>query len=187
MPTIDRLRERHNEYVKQLAKAVARKDKALDALIKAEAKVRALIKAVARSAKRLDKARSLAALNAGPVDRSEPVDLGSLTPKEADAEIAKAPLPVFDFVERGMAAQKAVDVEVAAANKRIASKAKASDVTDIPLSELGMTDHGKANAKSWNAIPAVAKAKRRARRTPDDFKAEIAGRKGSATRGRIAD
>jgi hypothetical protein len=50
-----------------------------------------------------------------------------------------------------------------------------------------MTDHGKANAKSWNAIPAVAKAKRKSRRTPDDFAADMAAKKGSATRGRIAD
>jgi hypothetical protein len=170
MPTLDRMREKHNDLVKQLTKAIAKKDKTLDALIRAEAKVRSLIKAVARSQKRLDKARSLAALNAGPVDRSKPLDLGALTPEQADKVIASEPLPVFDMPD--------IPVEL-----RREPKAKPS----VSLADLHKTEQGKANAESWNAIPAIAKGRRKSRRTPDDFAADMAAKKGSATRGRIAD
>lgn len=264
MPTIDRLRERHNEFVKQLAKATAKRDKAIKTLIAAEQKVWSLIRAVVRSQKRLDKARSLAALNAGPVDRSQPLDLGSLTPEQADAEIASEPKAEWVFPTKAKAAVTLTDDDgIPAELRREQPKPPVSDVTNIPvsdflghgdaladrlpsdnkpvravpLSKLHRTKQGQANAESWNAIPAVRKAKakpapipateakeasalnrqlsdtffgrgmaaqkavdqevaaaneriarkRKARRTPDDFKAEIAGRKGSATRGRIAE
>jgi hypothetical protein len=99
------MRDRHNDQVKQLTKAIAKRDKALDALIRAEAKVRSQIKAVARSQKRLDKARSLAALNAGPIDRSEPLDLGGLAseplpvhPLDIPAELRREPQTFADCV-----------------------------------------------------------------------------------------
>jgi len=53
---------------------------------------------------------------------------------------------------------------------RTQSKPKA-----VTLAELPATEVGKANAKSWDAIPAVRK--RKPRRTPDDFKADMAGKK----------
>jgi hypothetical protein len=207
MPTLDRMKDKHNDQVKQLARVSAKRDKLITSLVRIEAQRISLIRAVARSSKRLDKARSLAALNA-PLPDAKPGyiagDLGALTPEQADKVIASEPLPVFDL-----------DNEVAAANDRIARKAKppVSDVTNIPvsdflghgdaladrlpsdnkpvravpLSKLHRTKQGKANAESWNAIPAVAKAKRKSRRTPDDFVADMAAKKGSATRGRIAD
>jgi hypothetical protein len=197
------MREKHNDLVKQLTKAIAKKDKTLDALIRAEAKVRSLIKAVARSQKRLDKARSLAALNAPlPDAKPEPLDLGALTPEQADKVIASKPLPVFDMpdipadLRREPKAKPPVsdvtNIPVSdflghgdALADRLPSDNK--PVRAVPLSKLHRTKQGKANAESWNAIPAVAKAKRSKRRTPDDFAADMAAKKGSATRGRIAD
>lgn len=133
MPTLERMKDKHNEQVKQLAKVSAKRDKLIASLVRIEAQRVTLIRAVARSSKRLDKARSMAALNA-PLPSTESLDLGSLTPKQADKVIAS-----------------------------------------VPLADLPATDFGKANAESWNAIPAVKKAKpRKARRTPDDFKADIA-------------
>jgi hypothetical protein len=110
------MKDKHNDQVKQLAKVSARRDKLIASLVRVEAQRVTLIRAVARSSKRLDKARSMAALNA-PLPSTESLDLGSLTPKEADKVIA------------------------------------------VTLAELPATDAGKANAKSWDAIPAVRKAK----------------------------
>jgi hypothetical protein len=46
------------------------------------------------------------------------------------------------------------------ADKALAkAKAEAADALTVPLAKLGETEIGKANAESWNAIPAVAKAK----------------------------
>jgi hypothetical protein len=135
MPTLERMKDKHNDQVKQLAKVSAKRDKLITSLVRVEFQRVALIRAVARSSKRLDKARSVASLNA-PLPSTESLDLGSLTPQQADKVIASAPLPTYDF-------DKAVT-----------------------LAELSATDAGKANAKSWDAIPAVRKAKAKAKPTP---------------------
>jgi hypothetical protein len=136
------MRDRHNDQVKQLTKAIAKRDKALDALIRAEAKVRSQIKAVARSQKRLDKARSLAALNAGPtVATAEPLDLGSITPEQA------------------------TDRLIAHVDKVIASK---PHPLDIPA-ELRREPQTFADC-----VPGPKPPKRKSRRTPEDFRNDVA-------------
>jgi hypothetical protein len=112
MPTLERMKDKHNDYVKQLGKVSAKRDKLITSLVRVEFQRVALIRAVSRSSKRIDKARSVASLNA-PLPSTESLDLGSLTPKQES----------------------------------------------VSLAELPATDAGKANAKSWDAIPAVRKAK----------------------------
>jgi hypothetical protein len=96
-----------------------------------------------------------------------------------DSEAFKSNLLVANKLE-----QKPSPIEPVSANQtddgipaalRRTPKVKAQ--TAIPLSELKNTEEGKANAKSWDAIPAVRK--RKSRRSPDDFKAEMDSRKGT--------
>jgi hypothetical protein len=70
MNTLERARVKHNTFATDVSKLALRRDKALDALIRAEARYRKAVKAVGRSSKRLDKlreqARNLKALKAKP-------------------------------------------------------------------------------------------------------------------------
>jgi hypothetical protein len=165
MPTLERARAKHNEIVAQLAKAVAAKDKALNVLIRREAKRVECERAVIRSAKRLDKIRAAAVHTTGPTGSVADNLLADVVSKPTPAAKLNDPLPTF--ARRGMAAQKAVDAEVAKA-------------TSVSIEDLHKTPQGKANAKSWDAIPAIKRARKR--RTPDDFAADM-GKKKSATEG----
>jgi hypothetical protein len=136
--TIDRMKDRHNGIAKQLAKVSARRDKIITSLVRVEAQRVSLIRTVARSQKRLDKARSLAALNAPlPDAKPEPLDLGSMTadeskphPLDIPPELRREPKPPI-YVETRYA------------------------------------DHDKAEPKP----------KRRKRRTPEDFRNDMAAKR----------
>lgn len=57
MPTLERAQTKHKSVVDAVTKLALKRDKALDALIRAETRYRKAIKGVARSTKRLDKLR----------------------------------------------------------------------------------------------------------------------------------
>jgi hypothetical protein len=60
MNTLERARAKHNTFASDVSKLALKRDKALDALIRAEARYRKAVKAVGRSSKRLDKLREQA-------------------------------------------------------------------------------------------------------------------------------
>jgi hypothetical protein len=207
MPTLERMKDKHNDQVKQLAKVSAKRDKLITSLVRVEFQRVALIRAVARSSKRLDKARSVASLNA-PLPSTESLDLGSLTPKQADKVIAvtlaelpatdagkanakswdaipavrkakaKRPRGHADLTDFANTFPKAVRESLEDSRKADAAKAKpqVSDVTNIPVSEF--LGHGDALADRLpgdnKPVRAMPKYKRKPRRTPDDFKADMA-------------
>jgi hypothetical protein len=57
MNTLQRVEARHKSVIDDLTKLRAKRDKALDVLIRAETRYRQAVKAVARSGKRMDRAR----------------------------------------------------------------------------------------------------------------------------------
>lgn len=57
MQALERVQKKHNQAADDVAKLANKRDKALDALIRAEARYRKAIKTVARSQKRVDKLR----------------------------------------------------------------------------------------------------------------------------------
>jgi hypothetical protein len=210
MPTFDRMKDKHNDYVKQLAKVSAKRDKLITSLVRVEFQRVALIRAVARSSKRLDKARSVAALNA-PLPSTEPLDLGALSPEQADKVIASAPLPTHDLEPKPV---RAIPYSEAHPHSKWAKATKRprghADLTDFANTfpkavRESLEDSRKAEPKPIPAKEAkqlsalnrqlsdallgkeVAAAndriarKRKPRRTPDDFKADIEKR--SATDG----
>jgi hypothetical protein len=164
MTTIDRMKDKHNEATKQLAKISARRDKLITSLVRVEFQRVALIRAVARSSKRLDKARSLAALNAPlPDAKPEPLDLGSLTPEQAEPKPVRA-IPYSEAHPHSKWAK---------ATKRPRGHADLTDFANTFPQAVreSLEDSRKADGK----------AKRKPRRTPDDFKADVEKR--SATDG----
>jgi hypothetical protein len=141
MPTLERARAKHNELVTQLAKANDAKDKALDVLIRREAKRASLIRAVARSSKRLDKLKVAAIHTNGPTATVKPGLVEAVATKPTPAQKLNDPVPTFK-----------TEPKLGTPGGKL--------VRDIPYTE---------------AHPHSKMAKKR--RTVEDFKADMAGKK----------
>jgi hypothetical protein len=61
MTTLERTLAKHKTFADDVTKLALKRDKALDALMRAETRYRAATRAVSRSQKRVDKMRALAA------------------------------------------------------------------------------------------------------------------------------
>jgi sugar-specific transcriptional regulator TrmB len=135
---------------RQLENAKSKREATIKLLIRLDTKtIPGLEQAVRRIGKRIDKIDSEA--------------FKAVASKEAPVQ---KPSPI-----EPVSANQTDDGIPAALRRTPKVKAQTASVT---LAELPATDAGKANAKSWEAIPAVRK--RKARRSPDDFKAEMDAR-----------
>jgi hypothetical protein len=172
------MKDKHNDQVKQLAKVSAKRDKLIASLVRVEAQRVTLIRSVARSSKRLDKARSMAALNA-PLPSTESLDLGSLTPTVTLAE-----LPATDAGKANVKSWDAIP-----AVRKAKAKAPPAHPLDIPADlrreqpapippdqarEASALNRQLGAALSGSPLFKAAPSKRKPRRTPDDFKADMA-------------
>jgi hypothetical protein len=136
---------------RQLENAKSKREATIKLLIRLDTKtIPGLEQAVRRIGKRIDKIDSEA--------------FKSVAEKSAPEKQKPSPI-------EPVSANQTDDGIPAALRRTPKAKAQTASVT---LAELPATDAGKANAKSWEAIPAVRK--RKARRSPDDFKAEMDAR-----------
>jgi hypothetical protein len=138
---------------RQLENAKSKREATIKLLIRLDTKtIPGLKQAVRRIGKRIDKIDSEA--------------FKSVAQKSAPAPAQQKPSPI-----EPVSANQTDDGIPAALRRTPKVKAQTASVT---LADLPATDAGKTNAKSWEAIPAVRK--RKTRRSPDDFKAEMDAR-----------
>jgi hypothetical protein len=126
MPSLERARAKHNEYVERLNKLNAKREKLLDGLTRVNSQRSDAIRAVTRSGKRIEKLVAAKTHTSGPTATVKP-----------------------DLI------------------KKVDAKPTPAATLNDPVPNLGR--------------------KRKSRRTPDDFSAEMKRRKGSATDGPVAD
>lgn len=162
MPTLERARAKHNERVAQLAKARRAQEKALTALIRKEAKRVECERAVIRSAKALDKIRAAAVHTTGPT--------GSVADKLLD-EVKTKPTPAAQLNDPVPDLGK--------------PKAKPKSITTTEVEDLTHRMAASMQEAGFNYVVVPRKPSRK-RRSPDDFKADLANKK-SATDGPAAD
>jgi hypothetical protein len=163
MPSIERARAKHNELVAQLGKLQIKEDKQADTWTRTRAKKAGVIRAIGRSSKRLEKLQAAAIHTNGPTATPVAPLIEEVATKPPAA--AKLNDPVPDLCH-------CIAEDKPHAPHRAQPRRKPKEPS-VPIGELHKTPEGKANAETWDAIPAVRRAGKQ-RRTVDDFKADVA-------------
>jgi hypothetical protein len=154
----DRAHARHYDLMKQRERLQTKQEDLLDSLMRTHAKLIQADRALARSRKHLDKIEHDPRYAKAHLKKPAP-DLGKLTPEQADKVIAAEPLPVYDLEPKP-------------------AKPKASPrAADLPAKEKRALSN--LNQQLNEAFFGKPKA-RKQRRTPDDFRAEMAAKKKAA-------